>query len=116
MAPDKTTIVLLFDPFASRQLQDLRLGELRQDAEVVGVEVLQDRELRVLDPRRDRVGGAGRQLDLGQAEQELDEVLIGRGGVPRQLLELPAHRRQPQLPELGLEQLDRDIGHRHGPF
>ena len=65
---------------------------------------------------RHRVGGAGGQLELGQAEQELDEGLVGRGGVPRQLLELLAHRRQPQLPEVGLQQLDRDIGHRHGPF
>ena len=70
----------------------------------------------VLDPRADRVGGAGGQLELGQAQQELDEGLVGRGGVPRQLLELSAHRRQAQLPEMGLEQLDRDIGHRHGPF
>ena len=81
VAPDKTTIVLVFNPFASRQLQDLGLGKLRQDAEVVGVEVLQHRELRVLDPRRHRVGSAGLQLDLGQAEQKLDEGLIGRGGV-----------------------------------
>ena len=36
----------------------------------------------------DRVGGAGRQLELGQAQQELDESLVARGGVPRQLLEL----------------------------
>ena len=41
-----------------------------QGREVVGVEILQDREPRVLDPRRDRVGGAGRQLGLGQAKQE----------------------------------------------
>ena len=116
VAPDKTTIVLVFNPFASRQLQDLGLGKLRQDAEVVGVEVLQHRELRVLDPRRHRVGSAGLQLDLGQAEQKLDEGLIGRGGVVRQPLELLAHRRQPQLPEMGPQQLDRDIGHRCIPF
>ena len=82
VTPNKTTIVFLFNPFASRQLQDLRLGELRQDAEVERVEVLQDRELRVLDPGRDRVGGTGRQLGLGEAEQELEVVLIGRGWRP----------------------------------
>ena len=59
---------------------------------------------------------ARRQLELGQPEQELGEGLVGRGGVPRQLLELAAHRRQPQLPEVGLEQLGRDIGHRRIPF
>ena len=84
--------------------------------EVERVEVLLDRELGVLDPRGHRVGGAGGQLELGQAEQELGERLVARGGVPRQRLELPAHRRQAQLPEVGLEQLGRDIGHRHIPF
>ena len=84
--------------------------------EVERVEVLFDRELRVLDPRRHRVGGAGGQLQLGEPEQELRERLVGRGGIPRQRLELAAHRRQPQLPEVGLEQFGRDIGHRHIPF
>ena len=41
--------------------------------------------------------------------------LIVRGGVSRQPLELPAHRRQAELPQLRLEQLDRDIGHRQDP-
>src|SRR5205823_12028763 len=77
-------------------------------------EVLQHRELRVLDPSRDRVGGARLQLELGQTEQELEEGLIGRGGVARQPLELLAHRRQPQLPEMGLQQLDRSEERRVG--
>ena len=64
------------------------LDRLGMDAEVEGVEVLLDRELGVLDPRGHRVGGAGGQLELGQAEQELVEGLVARGGVPRQLLEL----------------------------
>ena len=116
VTPDEATIELLFNPLATPQLQHLRLGQARQGGEVEGVEVLLDRELGVLDPRGDRVGGAGGQLELGQAEQELDEGLVARGGVPRQLLELLAHRRQAELPEVGLEQLDHDIGHRHGPF
>ena len=62
------------------------------------------------------LAASGGQLDLGQTQQELGERLVGRGGVPRQLLELPAHRRQPELPQVGLEQLDRDIGHRQVPF
>lgn len=33
-----------------------------------------------------------------------------------QLLELLAHRRQAKLSEVGLEQLGRDVDHRHGPF
>src|SRR5207248_9519056 len=99
---NKATIVLLFNPLASRQLQDLRLRQVRHHAEVVGVEVLQHRELGVLDPTGDRVGTASRQLGLGETEQELNEGLVGRGGVPCQLLELSAHRRQPQLSEMGL--------------
>src|ERR1700721_2315168 len=51
LRPNKTTIVLVFDPFASRQRQDLRLGKLRQGAEVERVEILQDREAGGLDPR-----------------------------------------------------------------
>src|SRR5260370_12326623 len=55
LSPNKTTIVLVFDPFASRQLQDLRLGELWQGAEVASVGILPDRGPGVLDPRRDRI-------------------------------------------------------------
>ena len=111
LSPNKATIVIVFNPLTSRQLQDLRIGELWPDAEVERVEVLKDREPGVLDPRRDRVGGTGPQLELGQTEQELKVVLIGHGGVSRQLLKLLAHRRQAQLPEMSLEQVDRDIGH-----
>jgi hypothetical protein len=81
----------MFSQFASRQLQNLGLGELGHQAEVVGLEILQDRELRVLDPGRDRVGGAGCQFTLGEAEKELEVVLVGRGSVPRQLLKLLPH-------------------------
>ncbi len=67
LGADKATIVLIFDPFASRQLQDLRLGELWQCAEVERVEILQDREAGVLDPRRDCVGGTGpMRVNLGR--------------------------------------------------
>ncbi|MDP3316324.1 MAG: EscU/YscU/HrcU family type III secretion system export apparatus switch protein [Devosia sp.] len=48
--------------------------------------------------------------------QKLGEGLIARCGVPRQFLELAAHRRQAQLPQLGLEQFGRDIGHWQIPF
>src|SRR5208283_5160047 len=116
VAPYKATIVLVFNPLTTRQLQYLRLGELRQDTEIIDLEVLQDRKLRVFDPPRDRSGSAGCQLGLGETEQELEVVLIGRGGVPCKPLELPAHRRQPQLPETALQQIDRGIGHRKGPF
>ena len=57
VAPYKTTIILVFNPFTACQLQDLWLRELWYQAEVVGLEVLQDREFRVLDPGRDCVGG-----------------------------------------------------------
>src|SRR5271166_6340013 len=115
LSPNKTTIVLVFDPFPSRQFQDLGLGKLRQGTEVERVEILQDREAGVLDPRRNRVGGAVPQLELGQTEQELKIVLIGRGGVSRQLLELLAHRRQAQLPEVSLQQINHNVSHQHDP-
>ena len=113
--PDQAAVVLLIDPLATRQLQDLRLGQLRDRTKIERIEILEHRERRVLDPGRDRVGGAGRQLDLGEPEQELGERQVAGGRVPRQLLELLAHRRQPQLPELGLQQVDRRIGHRITP-
>ena len=84
MTADKATIVFLFNPLTSCQLQDLRLGKLGHDAEIVGVEILQHGELGVLDPGRNRIGVARRQFGLGESEQELDETLIGRSGVPRQ--------------------------------
>jgi hypothetical protein len=111
----QAAVEFLVDPVASRQLEDLRLGQVGHHAEVVGVEVLLDRESRVLDPRGHRVGRPRGQLDLGQPQQQLGRRLVVRGGVSRQPLELPTHRRQAELPQLGLEQLDRDIGHRQGP-
>jgi hypothetical protein len=115
LTPDKAAIVIMCNPFASRQFQDLRLGELRQGAEIERVEVLQNRKPGVLDPRRNRVGGTGPQLEFGETEQELKVILTGGSGVPRQLLEFLAHRRQPQLPEMSLEQVDHRVGHQHGP-
>src|SRR5260370_10849411 len=102
LTSDKTAIVLMFYPFASCQLQDLRLGELRQGAKIERVEVLQDRKPGVLDPRRDRVRGTGAQLELGETGQELKVVLIGRSGVPPQRLEFLAHRRQAHRPAMPL--------------
>jgi hypothetical protein len=100
---NQTTVVLLFNPFATRQLQDLGLGQLRHDAEVVGVEVLFDREVRVLDPGRDRVGRTRREFGFGQPEQKLSKRLIGGRGVAGHRLELLAHCRQTQLSEMSLE-------------
>ena len=81
VTPHKTTVRFLDDPFATRQLQDLRLGELRQRIEIIRVEIFFDRKPGVLDPRDDGVGGAGRQLQFRQSQQELHAGLIGRGGV-----------------------------------
>ena len=116
MAPDEATVGLLFDPLATTQLQDLRLGQARQRREVERVEVLLDRELGVLDPCGHRVGGASGQFQFGEVEQELGEGLVGCGSIPRQRLELPTHRRQAQLPEVGLEQLRYNISHCYLPF
>lgn len=115
VAPNQATIELLFNPFTPPQFEHLGLGQPRQGGEVERVEVLFDGETGVLDPRADRVGGAGGQFQFGQAQQELGEGLVARRGVPR-LLELLAHRRQAKLSEVGLEQLGRDVDHRHGPF
>ena len=114
--PTRQQLYAYVHPFATRQFQDLGLGELGHDAEVVGIEVLQHREVGVLDPLGDRVGGAGRQFQFGQSEQELSKRLVGRGGVPRQLLELLAHRRQAELSKMALEQVNRHIRHCSIPF
>src|SRR5882724_1611895 len=85
---NKATIEFLFNPLTSRQLQDLGLREMWHHAEIVCVEILQHGELGVLDPTGDRVGTTSCQLGLGKSEQKLDEGLVGRGGVPCQLLKL----------------------------
>src|SRR5208283_1100867 len=38
VAPYKATIVFVFNPLTTRQLQYLRLGELRQDTEIIDLE------------------------------------------------------------------------------
>lgn len=110
-AADQAAVVLLVDPLAARQLQHLRLGELRDRREVERVQVLEDREPRRPDPRGHRVGRPHRQLRLGQAQQELGIGLVRGCRVPGQFLELLAHRRQPQLAEMHPQQLVGRIGH-----
>src|SRR5271163_4841002 len=56
VTPDKATVRFLVDPFTTPQLQDFRLGQTGHGTEIVGIEVLEGWELRVLDTCRDRVG------------------------------------------------------------
>src|SRR5215212_8704356 len=51
---DQAAVEVLVDPFAPRQLQDLLLGHRGHGREVVGVEVLGDRERRLPDASRQR--------------------------------------------------------------
>src|SRR5262249_50475665 len=111
VAPDKATIIFSFNPFPPCQLQDLWFGELRHSREVVCVEITQDRELCIPDPRRNCVSGPGGQLGLSEAEQELEEVLVSCGRTARQPFELTAHRRQAHLPEMTLEKVNHCIRH-----
>src|SRR3974390_3653271 len=95
VAAHEAAVRLMGDPLTTRQLQDLRLGELRHHCEVICVEVFLNGKSRVLDPRGNRIGGAGGELQFGQAEQELGEGLVAGGGVSCQLFELAAYGWQP---------------------
>ena len=109
---DQATIEVLIDPFAPRQLDDLLLGGRGHGREVEGVEILPDRERRAMDAGLEPLRRAGRDLDLGQAQEILLIILVGGGRLTGQLRELGPDRRQPELLQVRLEQLGRGIGHR----
>ena len=88
------------------------LGDRGDGREVEGVEILADRERRAADPGLEPLRRAGRDLDLGQAQEVLLVILVGGGRLTRQLGVLGPDRRQPELLQVRLEQQGRGIGHR----
>jgi len=54
--PQEAEVLVLIQPLATSQFHHLLLGQVRHQAEVVAVEVLIDRERRLLDPRLQGVG------------------------------------------------------------
>ena len=109
---DQATIEVLIDPLATRQFEQLQLGDRGHRREVEGIEILQDRERRAADSGFEPLGRAGGDLHFGQAQKILRVIFVGRGGLTGQLRELGTDRRQPELLQIRLEQLGRRIGHR----
>ena len=66
------------DPGVAGQFQDLRLVQRRLGREVVGVEVLQSREARLLDAGLQHLGRPHRHLQFRQAQQVLLVALVRR--------------------------------------
>ena len=74
----QAAVDVLVDPLAARKLEDLRLRQVRRGAEVVRVEVLQDREPHLLDPGLQRVGRPGRHLQLERPQLRRRRLLHPR--------------------------------------
>ena len=63
-APNQADVFITIDPLTTCQLQDLLFGQRSRDAEVKRVEVLLDREGRLLDPRSQGVGPSRGQFQF----------------------------------------------------
>ena len=93
---DQAQVLVLVQPLAAGQLHDLLLVQVRHATEVVAVQVLIDRERRLLDPRLQRVGRPLRRLQFHQTQQVLQVMGVLLSRLLRQLLVLGQHRRQSQ--------------------
>lgn len=94
--PDKAQIVVLVQPLTTSQLHDLLFVQVRHQAKVVGVQVLIDRERRLLDPRLQGIGATLRRLQFHQTQQVLQVVRVLLRRLLGQFLVLGQDRRKPQ--------------------
>ena len=78
-------IEMLVDPLAPGQFQDLLFVQRGHDGEVVGIEVLVDRERGLFDACPQGIGGSGGDFQLGQPQQILLVAFVGIGSFPGQL-------------------------------
>ena len=99
---DEAAVVVLLDPFAARQFEDLLLVERRQSREVVTVEVLGHGEVGGADTGELGVGGAGGHLQLGQPQQ----VRVVRFAAVGGLAMIPLRTRLPESPHWLVERGD----------
>jgi len=96
LTPQKAEILMLVQPLAARQFHDLLLVQVRHEAEVITVQVLIDRERRLLDPCLERMRTTLRRLQLDQTQQVLEIMRVLLGRLLRQFLVLGQDRGQPQ--------------------
>ena len=102
-AADQAAVVVLLEPRAAGEFEDLLLGQARRGGEVEGVEVLEHGEGRSADARRDGVGRTRGHFQFGEPQQVGVAGLIPVGRFTGQFLPLGRHRRQAQLLQVGLQ-------------
>lgn len=93
--PDQAEILMLVQPLAAGQFHHLLFVQVRHQAEVIAVEVLIDRERRLLDPGLQGVGTTLRRFQFHQTQQVLQVMRVLLGRLLRQLLVLGQDRGQP---------------------
>ncbi len=95
LTAQQAEILVLIQPLTTSQLHDLLFVQVRHEAEVVGVEVLIDRERRLLDPRLQGVGTTLRRFQFHQPQQVLEVVGVLLGRLLGEFLVFGQDRRQP---------------------
>ena len=100
---DQCRVIVLIDPLAARQFQNLLLVHARHEREVERLQVFQYRERRRLQACRQRVGGSLGHFQFGQLQQVIVVPLIRLRRLTQQLDVLRQYRRQAQCLEVVLQ-------------
>lgn len=95
-AAQQTAVVPLLNPAAAREFQDLRLGETGHSTKVERIEILEHGEAGLFNARLQCIGTACGQLQLGEAQQIFQVVLVAVGRLSGELHMLGQLRRQPE--------------------
>ena len=102
LTAQQAEVLVLIEPLTAGQLHHLLLVHIRHDAEVVGIQILIDRERRLLDPRLQGIGRPLRRLELHQTQQVLDIMGVLLSRFLGQLLVFGQDRRQTQTLQMHL--------------
>ena len=79
---NQADVLMLIQPLAAGQFQHLLFIQGGYQAEIIGIEILLDREGRLLDPGLEGIGGSLSRLQFNQTQQELmvTGILLGSFG------------------------------------
>jgi len=92
------------EPLTAGQLHDLLFAQTRHEAKIIRVQVLVDREGRLLDAGLQGVGRTLGRLQFNQTQQVLEVMGVLLSRLLGQLLVLGQDRRQTQTLQMHLQQ------------
>ena len=103
LAAQQTHVLVPIEPLAAGQFHDLLLAQTGHEVEIIGVQVLVDREGRLFDPSLDGIGRTLSRLQFNQTQQVLEVMGVLLSRFLSELFVFGQDRRQTQTLQMHLQ-------------